>query len=149
MTTRRVRLRRKVSPLDESFLFFTFEGIILCIDFILEVFDVAEVGENEYFDPVYFDVYLVLLLAYAASVILYLWYFIVADSPSSRAKVPWAILIAAIVNTLIVIWIVVYIMLIYKRDKVYVSSGKASDDDSGWYQDEERGDKKKKMKYVK
>mgnify|MGYP007096467133 FL=1 len=90
-----------------------------------------------------------LLLAYAAAVILYLWYFVTKDSPSSRSKVPIALLIAGIVNTLIVIWIVVYIMLIYKRDKVYVSSGKASDDDSGWYEDENPGDKKKKMKYVK
>ena len=126
-----------------------FIGILLCIDFVLEVFDVAEVGENEYFDPIYFDIYLVLLLAYAAAVILYLWYFVTKDSPSSRSKVPIALLIAGIVNTLIVIWIVVYIMFIYKRDKVYVSSGKASDDDSGWYEDENPGDKKKKMKYVK
>ena len=126
-----------------------FIGILLCFDFVLEVFDVAEVGENEYFDPIYFDIYLVLLLAYAAAVILYLWYFVTKDSPSSRSKVPIALLIAGIVNTLIVIWIVVYIMFIYKRDKVYVSSGKASDDDSGWYEDENPGDKKKKMKYVK
>ena len=109
----------------------------------------AEVGENEYFHPVYFDVYLVLILGYAAAVILYIWYYVTKDSPESRSKVQWAILIAAIVNTLLVIWIVVYIMFIYKRDKVYVVSGKASSDDDGWYEDENPGEKKKQMKYVK
>jgi len=43
--------------------------------------------------------------------------------------VPWALGIAAVVNFLIVVWVIVYITAIYKRDKVYVTSGKKLDDD--------------------
>ena len=60
---------------------------------------------------------------------------------------PWALLTAAIVNLLMVIWIIVYICAIYQRDKVYITTGKnGSDDDQGWYHDE---DGQSKMRYAK
>ena len=87
------------------------------------------------------------------AVVLYIVYFFMKDSPTSRKLVPWALGIAAIVNILIVIWVIVYISVIYKRDKVYVTSGKKmedklDDDDSDWHNDEDSPGKKK-MKYVK
>merc|ERR1712178_221921 len=39
----------------------------------------------------------------------------------SRSVVPWALLLGAIANFLIAIWIIVYICFIYDKDKVYMT----------------------------
>jgi amino acid transporter len=87
------------------------------------------------------------------AVVLYIVYFFMKDSQKSRKLVPWALGIAAVVNFLIVVWVIVYISFIYKRDKVYVTSGKkvnevGDDDDSDWHNDEDSPGRKR-MKYVK
>tara|TARA_B110001450_G_scaffold210929_1_gene202352 strand:- start:86 stop:523 length:438 start_codon:yes stop_codon:yes gene_type:complete len=89
-------------------------GLLFIIDFILEALDLNEVAQNEYFDPIYWQVYLVLLVIYAIGAIMFLVYIIWKDGPKTRALVPWALMIGAIVNLLLIVWICVYIFCIYK-----------------------------------
>ena len=123
-------------------------GLLFIIDFILEALDLNEVAQNEYFDPIYWQVYLVLVFIYAIAAVLFLVYIIWKDGPKTRALVPWALMIGAIVNLLIIVWICVYIFCIYKQDKVYVAVGhNLGESDDDWYHDED--DSKKKMRYGK
>ena len=115
-------------------------GILLIVDFILEVIDITDIASNEYFDKVYVQVYAILLAFYAGSVVLFIVYFILKSTPKTRPLVPWALGIAAAVNFLIVVWIIVYICVLYKRDKVYVTNGKRGpedEDDPDWHNDED------------
>ena len=125
-------------------------GILLIIDFILEIIDITDIASNEYFDKVYVQVYAILLAGYAVAVVLYIVYFFLKSTPKTRPLVYWALGIAAVVNFLIVVWIIVYICVLYKRDKVYVTNGKKMDDedDADWHNDEDNPGQKK-MKYVK
>jgi len=59
-------------------------GILLIIDFILEIIDITDLVTNEYFDKIYFQVYAVLIAGYAVAVVLYIVYFFMKDSPKSR-----------------------------------------------------------------
>ena len=122
-------------------------GVLLFIDFIIESLNTSEIGQNEYFDSVYFNIMLTLMAFYFIAVILFFIYIVAPDSKWSRELVPWSLLLAAITNILIAIWIFIYILAIYKRDKVYVTTGKnGNDDDQGWYHDEDGGTK---MRYAK
>ena len=56
-------------------------GILLFIDFILEIIDITDLVTNEYFDKIYFQVYAALIVGYAVAVILYIVYFFMKDSP--------------------------------------------------------------------
>ena len=125
-------------------------GILLIIDFILEIIDITDLASNEYFDKVFVQIYAILIVGYAVSVVLFIVYFFIKNTPKSRPLVYWALGIAAVVNFLIVVWIIVYICVLYKRDKVYVTSGKKldDDDDPDWH-NEEDSPGQKKMKYVK
>ena len=66
------------------------------------------------------------------ALVLVFYYLFAKDSPSSRRVVPWALLIAAVVNFLIVMWIASYISLLYPYDKVYVRKSK-----NNYFNDEE------------
>ena len=84
---------------------------------------------------------------------LFFWYLVLKDSPGTRALIPWAFLVAAIVNLLIFIWIIYYIEAVYPGDKVYVEKprGMGSDDDEFGHQrfDEGEEDSPKKKKHDK
>ena len=126
-------------------------GILLIVDFILEIIDITDLASNEYFDKVFVQVYAILIVGYAVSVVLFIVYFFLKNTPKTRPLVPWALGIAAVVNFLIVVWIIVYICVLYKRDKVYITNGKRMEDevdDPDWHNDEDSPGQKK-MKYVK
>ena len=72
-----------------------------------------EIFQNDYLDRYYFYVYLVLVLGLVVAVFMYLWYCLAEDSKKTRALLPWALLIAVIVNALIIIWVCVYILCLY------------------------------------
>ena len=113
-------------------------GFLLIIDFILEALDINEIAQNEYFDQIYWRVYFAILIVYAVAVILYIVYIVWKDGPKTRALVPWALGFAAVANLLIIIWICVYILAFYKRDKVYVVVGhNLGDADDDYYHDED------------
>ena len=97
-----------------------YQLITIIIDFVVEILNAINISENEYFSKSYLQVYIAILIDFSVAVILVLYYFIAKDSPSSRRVVPWALLIAAVVNFLIVLWIASYISLLYPYDKVYV-----------------------------
>ena len=101
-------------------------GILLIIDFCIETYELLDLAQNEYFDPIYPNVYFALLCVYGIAVVMYSVYLFAPDSPRTRGLTPWSLLIAGIVSLLIAIWIVVYIYFLYPKDKVYipVSSGK-------------------------
>ena len=75
---------------------------------------------NEYFDVYYGIVYVIFVVILLVAVCLMLYYWIAEDSKDSRAVVPWGFLLAGIANLLILIWVLVYILALYKKDKVYV-----------------------------
>ena len=74
---------------------------------------------NDTFDGIFPVVYWILLAVFFIGVVLCYIFWCAEDSPFSRGVIPWAFLIAVIVNGLIAIWIIVYISAIYPRDKVY------------------------------
>ena len=76
--------------------------------------------------------YIAILIDYSVALGLVFYYLIAKDSPSSRSVVPWALLIAAVINFLIVMWIASYISLLYPYDKVYVRKSQ-----NNYFNDEE------------
>ena len=70
-------------------------GILLIVDFILEIIDITDLASNEYFDKVFVQVYAILIVGYAVSVVLFIVYFFIANKPKTRPLVPWALGIAA------------------------------------------------------
>ena len=113
-----------------------FIGVVIVIDLIFNALELATVMTNEYFDVYYGIVFLIFVVILLVAVGLMSYYWIAADSKDSRAVVPWGFLLAAIANLLIFIWVLVYILALYKKDKVYVpktidwggSSESAADD---------------------
>ena len=95
-------------------------GILLIIDFIIETYELLDLAQNEYFDPIYAYIYFGLLCVYGGAVVLYFVYLVAPDSPRTRGLTPWSLLIAGITSVLIAVWIVVYIYVLYPRDKVYI-----------------------------
>ena len=107
-------------------------GILMICDVVLKLFEVYQISQNEYFDAIYWQVYLVLIIPLLIGACLFFYYFCAEDSPSSRAPLPLALLLATISNFLIATWIIVYICYMYKRDKVYINRMESNeDDDSG------------------
>lgn len=103
-------------------------GILIILDFFFEIFSTVDILVNENFDGVYGVIYAILVSVMFVAVVMFLYYFCARDSPSSRAVVPWAFLIAAIVNTLIFFWIIIYITAIYPKDKVLITQYEKNDD---------------------
>ena len=95
-------------------------GILLIIDFIIETYELLDLAQNEYFDPIYAYVYFALICVYGIAVVMYTVYLFAPDSPRTRSLTPWSLLIGGIVSLLIAIWIVVYIYFLYPKDKVYI-----------------------------
>ena len=96
-------------------------GILMIIDFMFQLIaKLFYISQNEFFDPIYFQVYAGLLTLYAVGLCLYLVYLLAPDSPTTRGLIPWALIIAAIANVLIIFWIVIYINSIYSRDDVKI-----------------------------
>ena len=118
-------------------------GIILIIDWSVEVIFSDDIKENEYYDPIYFWVYMGILGLYAIAVFFYIAYFASYDGPCSRSIVPWALLIAGIANIGLVIWVFVYIYILYKHPKVYVVSGSHEGKDKETTYDYEEWSKEK------
>jgi hypothetical protein len=61
------------------------------------------------------------ILLVIASIIFFI-YLVIPDSPTGREFVPWAFLVAFIGAILIALWIFIYIVFIYDKDKVYVDA---------------------------
>ena len=99
---------------------------MLIIDFCFEIFNVYLIYDNDFFDPIYGNVYVGILVIYFVAVVLLFIYLVANDSKGTRALVPWGFLIGAIANFLIVIWIITYIGFIYEEDKVYLKSNDSS-----------------------
>ena len=99
-----------------------FFSILLIVDFFLECYDLVVILQNEYFATMYGGVYAALVVVFFAGAVLVGIYLVMKDSQWTRALIPWGFLLAAIANFLIAIWIIVYICVIYDKDKVYVAT---------------------------
>ncbi len=97
-------------------------------------------------------VYIGLIFIFAIAAFLYFHYLVQRDSPSTRSIIPWSLIIAAIVSFLIVIWIIVYILYIYKHDKVYIvyydKKDSKYDEDTGQYKPKKKYRKQSKFWYI-
>ena len=101
------------------------------LDFGLQCLELWEIARNDHFneDKTYLYGYIALVVLLFVAVNLFFWYLVLKDSPGTRALIPWAFLLAAIVNLLIFIWIIYYIEAVYPEDKVYVERHRGMDDD--------------------
>ena len=97
-------------------------GCLLFVDFLILLLEIWEVARNDHFneDKTYLYGLIVLAVLLFVAVNLFFWYLVLKDSPGTRALIPWAFLVASIVNLLIFIWIIYYIEVMYPEDKVYV-----------------------------
>ena len=77
------------------------------------------------------------------AVALFVYYFVAPDSKASRAVLPWALLIAAISSGLLVIWVIIYISFIYRRDRVYVKKWDKDTDVTNDFRDPEEDNRRK------
>jgi len=62
--------------------------------------------------------YSALLFVFFIAVIMQMTYWCRKDSHSARRVVPWSFLMAAIINILLLVWVIIYILAIYDKDKV-------------------------------
>lgn len=97
-----------------------FFGVILLLDVISECFNAFEIAVNDNFDFVFACVYCILVFLLFVALGFQAYYWCARDSPTSRGLIQWSFLAASIINFLIAIWIIVYILCIYKKDKVVV-----------------------------
>ena len=95
-------------------------ALAVCVDFGFECFNLYRISDNEYFDPIYFQVYLSLVILFAVAVCLILFYLVAPDSKASRGVLPWAFLIAGITGILIGTWVITYFYAIYSKSDKYV-----------------------------
>ena len=86
---------------------------------------------NIYFDPIYLQLFLVILIVYFVAVILLSYYLIAPESINSRSVIPWGFLMASIASFLIFIWVTVYIFFVYSKDSKYVLVTKFDEDAGG------------------
>ena len=104
-------------------------SIFLIINFLVVVYESVMATLNPFFDGIYIIILWVLVCILLAAVILVFYFLCAIDTPGGRAVLPWAFLIAAIVNFLIFIWICVYFYGIYQRDKVWLPRGQGGEED--------------------
>lgn len=127
--------------------------IFLIIFFCFELLEMIVIFDNEYFDSTYGVVFALILVILFVAVVLGLIYLFGADSPGTRALIPWCLLVGAIAAFLLAFWACIYICGMYDHDKVYVQ-GKDGDDateskSSSSSSDSSSDEPKKKHKYSK
>ena len=110
-----------------------FIGIILIIDFFLECLNLYFIAENPYFDSIYPTIFAIILIPLAV-VCGFFFYWFCKDSRESRKLLPIGLIIGAIAELALFIWIIVYICFIYQPKSVYVNKWdkqEYSDDSDG------------------
>mmetsp|Transcript_21069 Transcript_21069/g.32642 ORF Transcript_21069/g.32642 Transcript_21069/m.32642 type:complete len:172 (-) Transcript_21069:223-738(-) len=110
-------------------------GILLLLDFVMEIFAVINYSQNEYIDSTFIWVYVAILALFLVAFVMMCIFLCGKDSPGTRALLPWAFLIASIASFLIFIWIIVYFFCMYPGDKVYVTRAERGEND--YYTDDE------------
>ena len=95
-------------------------AIFVFLDFAVECMNAYYINDNENWDPIYFQVYVVILVLIFVSVVLVgIWLF-PKDSATTRAILPWGFLVFAIANFILFFWVFIYLVLIFPSDEVYV-----------------------------
>merc|ERR1719329_1472679 len=99
------------------------------------------INDNENWDPIYFQVYVVILVLIFVSVVLVgIWLF-PKDSATTRAILPWGFLVFAIANFILFFWVFIYLVLIFPSDEVYVERNRfiKYDHEEGKYKKKNKG----------
>ena len=76
---------------------------------------------------------------------LFLLYYCATDSRHARARLPLALILALVTSVLIITWVLVYTLAIYKNEEVYLGEGKRTDVDG---QEETHYQKRDKTEYI-
>ena len=118
-------------------------ALAVVADFGFECFNLFRISDNEYFDPLYFQLYLSLVILFGIAVCLILFYLVAPDSRGSRAVLPWAFLIAGITALLIGAWVITYFYAIYTKSDKFVYVKSIDDDHTGPSNDENDNSKVK------
>ena len=101
---------------------------------------------NEYFDKSYGIVYAVLLIPILVAVIFQFIYWCSKDSPGTRGLLPWSFFIAGIAGILIALWVLIYILFMYKRKYVYNQTYHNEEEDEPPASDEKKPEDPDKAK---
>lgn len=128
------------SSLKCAIMFF---GALIYLDFIVQCIEAYIIFDNEHFEEIYFQMYVVRLCVYFVAVISVSIYFFSPDSPKIRAFIPWTFLIAAIANFLFAFWVIVFFSSIYEEDYVYVQNLGGHSSDNSQKSDKFKGNYKK------
>ena len=111
----------------------------MILDFCWEVFMAYRIYSNIYFDPIYLQLFLIILIPFFVAVVLLSYYLIAPESRKSRSVIPWGFLMASIASFLIFIWVTVYIFFIYNKDSKYVLVTRFDEDKGGHKERRKRG----------
>lgn len=104
-------------------------SILLVVDFGFLAYEALEVTLNPFFDGIYPLIHWILLGILLVAVFMVFYFWCAINSPGGRSVLPWAFLIAAVVNFLIFVWICAYICAIYPRDKVWLPRHSGGEED--------------------
>ena len=101
-------------------------GIYIALDLTAECVIAFFLSMNQYFEepiPIYYYVYIILLLPLFIAFTLFMLYFCQKDSTYERGKLPLAVFLAFITSLTVLIWTITYICFIYPREDVFVGFG--------------------------
>lgn len=119
--------------------FIIFFSLIIEIDFIMQIFNVIVICQNEYLDDIFKIVYAVIVIFLLVAIVFMCIYRCGGrDSRDARKCLPVGALTAAITDCLLFIWICVYIICIYPHPKVHykpLSFGGEEDGDDMDYEE--------------
>ena len=96
-------------------------SIFIILYFFFESYNILILADNDHTEIVYPIVFGVILAIYLVAVVLVLIYLVGQDSQTTRALVPWGIIIAGFASVLIALWVILYFAYFYHKDYAYVT----------------------------
>ena len=93
-------------------------GVFLIGHLVIEFLNLVFILMNDNFDLLFGVVYLLLLAPLLVASLIYSFYYCSKESHKARSYLPWAFILGAVSSVLIGVWIILYICVIYKKDKV-------------------------------
>ena len=91
----------------------TFFGLFIALDLTFEIFNVAYIATNPYFDSIFSIIYGFMMLPILGAFFIFVYYWISAESHKVRKQLTWGLVLSIIGSFLIVIWIILYIAAFY------------------------------------
>ena len=97
-----------------------FIAILIILELAFLIYELVVIENNTFFDNSFGLIYFVLLLPFLFSIVIFVVFFFNYKDKSTRAWIPEALLVAAITNFVIIIWLFIYISTMYEYKSVAV-----------------------------